>query len=1073
MVALALVLPLREQVTSASVSPPLSPEESLTAQLERETEGKLRVSHHSYTGKVRFVGSELQRPIWQNHGLTAGATPEEAARSFLSTYGLLFGLRDESSELKTVRSRIRDDGRTLVRFQQMHQGIPVIGGELIVQVDDNLKVISASGELLPDLVVGVSPAIDADSAQDRAVAAVAKAYATEPGLLTATEPELWIYNPALLGGPGLRRDTLVWRMDVRLTQLEPINELVLVDAQLGAVALSFNQVADALTRKTYTANNGDTLPGTLVCEDPDSTCAAGDAHAKAAHRYAGDSYSFYSQEHNRDSLDDQGLVLKSTVHYKTNYQNAFWNGEQMVYGDALAYPMADDVVGHELTHGVTSFESNLFYYYQSGAISEAFSDLWGEFIDQYQATDNDVGDVRWEMGEDIKPNNAGAIRDMSNPPRFQLPDKMSSPYYVCEQAQLGGQDDHGGVHTNNGVNSKAVYLMTDGGSFNGKTIPALGYHKVADLYYEVQNGMLTSAADFADLYDALIQASINLGFTATERQAVKDALDAVEMNIQPPQCPTNEAPVCPVGQAPVNLFFDDMESATAEQNNWTHARISSTGADPWFLPAVPNPLGFPATYASSGTKNIWGFDQGETESGSGTGSTSDSYIAMKNGVAVPASGTYYLHFSHAYGFESSADGNQRYDGGIVEYSANGGPWTDAKPLFVENGYNGTLAAGGGNPLEGRQAFTADSFGYISSRLNLSSLAGQNVRFRFRMGTDQYQFDYGWFIDDVRIYTCGASAPTATATRTPTRTPATAPSATRTRTHTATPTRTSVPVPGRRVVLPFIARGWNALLPTPTPVPATRTPTRTPTPTVTSTRTPTRTPLATATSTKTATRTPTRTPTAIAPTATRTGTPTSTPTRTPIPTDFINGNFEQGRGVGWQEYNSGTPEALVCQAASLNPTIPPSSPITATSGLWLGALRALEYDGISRIYQTVTLPATGPIYLNYNYRVINWNDWTWCDVPWYQRYRVYADTDGILTMDDVIQEEWLCRSDNMTGWASYSFSGSGDEGKTYLIVFELITAPSDFGGIIVLLDDVAVESSPRTAAVRGALSRQDE
>ncbi|MFL5804413.1 MAG: hypothetical protein ACJ8CR_22055, partial [Roseiflexaceae bacterium] len=93
---------------------------------------------------------------------------------------------------------------------------------------------------------------------------------------------------------------------------------------------------------------------------------------------------------------------------------------------------------------------------------------------------------------------------------------------------------------------------------------------------------------------------------------------------------------------------------------------------------------------------------------------------------------------------------------VVEYSTDGGTsWQDAGPLFEANGYNGSISSGS-NPLNGRQAFVGESNGYISSRLNLSTLQGQSVRFRFRIGTNSTLNtinDYGWFIDDVRIYTC--------------------------------------------------------------------------------------------------------------------------------------------------------------------------------------------------------------------------------------------------------------------------------------------------------------------------------
>jgi bacillolysin len=114
----------------------------------------------------------------------------------------------------------------------------------------------------------------------------------------------------------------------------------------------------------------------------------------------------------------------------------------------------------------------------------------------------------------------------------------------------------------------------------------------------------------------------------------------------------------------------------------------------------------------------------------------------------------FLHFRHAYGFEGV---NTAFDGGVVEYSTNGGTtWTDAGSLITINGYNKTISSSFGNPLGGQQAFGTKSKGYISSRANLSSLAGQNVRFRFRIGTDNTGDALGWFIDDVRIYTCSGT-----------------------------------------------------------------------------------------------------------------------------------------------------------------------------------------------------------------------------------------------------------------------------------------------------------------------------
>ncbi|MCP4541012.1 MAG: DNRLRE domain-containing protein [Chloroflexi bacterium] len=738
LVTLFLILSLTLTSVSSGIAAPPPPDNKLI-ELSQATQGDLRISYHHETGQVRFLGVHPGTPIAQPKRLATGATAEEAARAFLDAYGSPFGLKDQAQELAVMRDQVRDEGRTFVRFQQTYHGIPVVGGELIVQVNAQRDVISVNGEILPDLALDVTPTISAESARQIALDKVAKDYDLSVGELHASTPELWIYNPILLGGPGPRFDTQVWRIEVSPLELAPIEELVLVDARLGAISLNFNQIDTARNRQTYDANNDTILPGTLVCNESNPTCSVGDVHEAAAHIYAGDTYDFYFSEHGRDSIDGAGMTLISTVHYDSDYDNAFWDGEQMVYGDAYGFPLADDVVAHELTHGVTDYESQLFYFYQSGAINESLSDVWGEFVDQEQATGNDAGDTRWEMGEDV--TDLGAGRNMQDPTVFSDPDRIGSSYYYCAQSTLGGDGDNGGVHTNSGVNNKAAYLMTDGGSFNGYTVTGLGYAKVADLYYEVQTNLLTSAADYADLYDALIQACTNLGYSTADCQAVQDAVNATEMNQQPANCPANEAPVCDSG-SPSDLFFDDVESGSG---NWTSG--SDFGTIYWFVPQTTSSIGFADSYATSGVGNIWGFSQGYP-----LGATSDTYLAMNSDVALPSNA--YLHFNHSFGFESNSAGTVFYDGGVLEYSTTGGSsWTDAGSLISDNNYNGTISSDYGNPLSDRSAFTADSRGYISSRANLSSLAGQNVRFRFRIGTDSEYYDYGWFIDDVRVYTC--------------------------------------------------------------------------------------------------------------------------------------------------------------------------------------------------------------------------------------------------------------------------------------------------------------------------------
>ena len=411
----------------------------------------------------------------------------------------------------------------------------------------------------------------------------------------------------------------------------------------------------------------------------------------------------------------------------------------MYYG--TGFTSGDDVVGHELAHGVTEFTSNLFYYYQSGAINESLSDVFGELVDLTNGRGTDTPAVRWQLGEDL-PASIGVIRDMENPPLFDNPDRMTSLDYY------GGEDDGGGVHINSGVNNKAAFLLTDGGTFNGQTVQPLGIDKVARLYYVVETTLLTSASDYQDLASALQQACQTLiaagVTTAADCVQVTTAVNATEMTLEPPAAAAPEAPVCPAGQVNTAFWSDDLENPAA--GRWTAQNL--VGGNTWYYPPTANPLDFPATYATSGRMNFWGDD---------TDIVSDSAMAMTTSVALPAGA--WLRFNHAYDFEDNSLG--AYDGGIVEYSIdNGTTWVDAGSLITDNGYSGTLESGAGNPLSGMQAFVSASQGYYSSRLDLQSLAGQSVRFRFRIGTDEAVGDYGWFIDDIQLYTCGVPAPTA-------------------------------------------------------------------------------------------------------------------------------------------------------------------------------------------------------------------------------------------------------------------------------------------------------------------------
>jgi Zn-dependent metalloprotease len=732
------------------------PDQELLGQLG----GRTRVGRNAETGRIGYLGGSASRPITTNSALGSPVSARGASRAFLSRYGRLFGVASATRELDVVAVARPGRGRTFVRYRQIHRGVPVIAGELIVQTDQDLDVVSVGGKASPDLSVDTRPSLGAARARRLALGATAKQERVPARTLRAGAAHLAIYDPRLVGDPtGMHLARLVWQVDVRSTG-GSIREFVAIDAHHGTTLAMFNQTSHAdppgnPRQRVCNANNvparrgeGDTDP--LQCDPGDSTLVANPSGSSSidvlgAFRGAAATYAFYARRFGRSSLDDAGMRLISTVRFcpenagigECPYPNAFWNGAQMVYGAGFA--RGDDVIGHELTHGVTEFSSGLLYFYQSGAINEAMSDIFGEFVDlTTPSLGNDAPGVRWRIGEDLP---IGVIRNMANPPARGHPDRMGSPLFTDDPFF----EDQGGVHTNSGVANKAAFLITDGGAFNGQSVTGLGIDKAAAIWYRANNHLLTSGSDYDDLANGLHQSCIDqtgstprngLGvpsaqgpITAADCTEVDQAIAATEMRSEPTVGRIRHAALCAPGTTPSVAPFHDRIDRTA--TGWT------TNS--------PRLWGVIDYYATSTPYSLFGINETVV---------SDSWFRSPR-ITVPANA--FLSFRHFVDLEG-ADGGTLFDGGVVEYATSpSGPWTDLGPRFVFNGYNGTISSNPsyGNPLRGRQAFGGFSFGWARSRADLSNLAGQRIYLRFRIGTDSSQAFQGWGIDDVRVYRCVA------------------------------------------------------------------------------------------------------------------------------------------------------------------------------------------------------------------------------------------------------------------------------------------------------------------------------
>jgi Zn-dependent metalloprotease len=736
---------------SAGRAPRLNAIATAEKDLRARTDGQVTI-RRDRTGKVHFVGTQAGHSVRRPDGMASGTSPGVAARAHIAKYGALFGIEDAGAELAVLHTSSAGQ-LTVVHLAQRSGGVPVLGGELAVTLDSADNLVSINGETSAPSPSTAAPSVPARAAARMATAAIAKSSARSTTSLRATAPALWIYDPQLIGAPGPSGARPVWRLQVEATSAEPQRWTVLVDARSGTVALAFEDLEYAKDRRVCDNANKPTTnwacpsaTATRARYEGDPAVVPADDEVNVAFDTTGGVYDFYANL-GRDSLDDQGLILKSTVRVCVSglacpYANAFWDGEQMAFGAGFA--RADDVIGHELTHGVTQHTSGLLYYYQSGAINESISDVMGELFDQQYLTASDDPTDDWRLGEDLP---SGTIRSMSNPPSFGQPDRMTSSLWttnVDDQAF-----DAGGVHTNSGVGNKAAYLMAAG---NGTTITGIGGAKVARIWYATDQ-LLTSGADYADLYAVMQQACADLaaaatgGISAADCVQVKAALDAVEMS-QPANEPAiAQASKCPSGYINIDKFSDDFNRAASGSlgSKWVETGPASINGDFQPSPAAGNALFVPEPLNDSAAANRYAY--------------TSAWTALSSTYAT------YLHFDHAYSLDWLPGPSTYFDGARVEIDVDG----DTKSWFVpsatawSNGPTRTLVSD--HPLlPGARVFAGESRGWTSSKLSLSSYKGKKVKIRFRMATDglpAYSAAYGWWLDNVRLYQCSVppTAPT--------------------------------------------------------------------------------------------------------------------------------------------------------------------------------------------------------------------------------------------------------------------------------------------------------------------------
>jgi len=695
-----------------------------------------------------------------------GQTIQDKVVSFLEANKELFQFEIIESTFKLGLAEVDNYGLKKLTITQHKNNVPVFDAQLRFHFNVNDDLTAINGNYIPNIKIHTTPTISSEEANNKALSIVNNQGLNNSGMdLFAFKTTLYVFQKGLVQNK-LGADYLAYEIEVRNNN--DVREFLFIDAHNGTLVEQFTGI-HAIDRVVYendTSNvvweEGDAFPGTLSIWQQNEVVAS--AHV----------YNFFNNAFGYVSYDGADAQMR-TINNNPNIScpNANWNGVTANYCNGTA---SDDVIAHEWGHAYTGYTSGLIYAYQSGAINESYSDIWGETIDllnNYEDVDDDHSlrtacdsSDRWRMGEDATAF-GGAIRDLWNPPCNGDPGKVTDGNFSC------GTFDSGGVHINSGIPNHAYALLVDGGTFNGQTINGIGFTKAAHIFWRTQSQYLTPTSDFE-----VLAASLEASCT-----------DLIGINLE--GLSTEDAPAGPSGEIITMSDFDELVKVLLAvelrlEDNCGYEPILSATADPCDA-AINNPIFFEDWESGIGIWTVsqiptnpgtweprdWEIDANLPEGLNGqaifgvdpvNGNCSTS---LQNGILrlespvinIPdqQTGTFEMTFMHYLSTETN------WDGGNLKYSIDGSSF-ELLPdsAFTANGYNGDLNTGANdNPMAGEPVFTGSDGGSSSgswgrSYIDLSSIgvtANSTVQFRWELGTDGCNGREGWYVDDISVYNC--------------------------------------------------------------------------------------------------------------------------------------------------------------------------------------------------------------------------------------------------------------------------------------------------------------------------------
>jgi bacillolysin len=785
----------------------------------------------------------------------AHAAPAERALLFLSVYGAAFGVHSQAEQLGVQRVSRDDAGNSHVHLDQLHAGVPVFGARLVVHMN-GAGITGANGVFLPDLAsVSTTPARDIAALRAAALVAAGKKH---PGRSLDIKSARWVIYPLGLLRGRYVGSRLAYEAIVTAPQGD-VRERLFIDGRKGVVLDGISEIHSVLNREIYTPEQqtptDPPVPVQPTLDEQASTLTVPEGPADPAlindpgHNgtdvsddvtgnpptdnlwiFAGGTYALYDNMFGRkgyDACDDggncqpdtaapawsitraepfSGQLQKSVYLVNANCPNAYWNGDSTNYCPGFD---ADDVVSHEWSHAYTQYTHDLIYAYQSGALNESYSDIFGETYDLVNKLEGPLGSLtldehkyweeggsRWVMGEDLSEEaSILLLRDMWKPDDFggegagTTPGKATSANYTC------GSSDGGGVHTNSSVPNHAFAMLVDGtngqgpmastgderNSYNHQKFPGIGLVKAAHIYFQAMAHHQTPTTDFPQHADALRTSCEELkgqnlkGPTGAlsgqiigeaDCDVVDKAIAATEMDLGTvcPFTPVLQQPAPAICPGATTIWSENWESG---DDGWTK---TSTGQYAEWEDASRNlrdfvldstlPASRPGTAAFA--RNI-----PVGEPGGGTCQPGGDYSGLFTydgpEFTIPAGATdLHVRFDHYVATEATADGGQLEinvnDGGFVVVEQDAYDFNPPNSallgiLDTSNNPRGGQYAWNGTDINPPSGSPPSTWG--TTVVNLAGLVapGDTVRLRLTFAQEGCNGVDGWYVDTIQAYSC--------------------------------------------------------------------------------------------------------------------------------------------------------------------------------------------------------------------------------------------------------------------------------------------------------------------------------